>query len=42
MEKKEANQMDTGVKVLLICGIIAVILIIACVFFRDQIFGLFF
>lgn len=36
--KPETN---TGVKVLAICGIIAVVLIVACVFFPDVIFGLF-
>ena len=32
---------DTGVKILAICGIIAVVIIVACVFFPDVIFGLF-
>jgi Na+-driven multidrug efflux pump len=37
MDKKEGK----GLKILLICGIIAMILIILCVFFPEQIFGLF-
>ena len=32
---------NAGLKVLAVCGIIAVILIVACVFFPDAIFGLF-
>jgi len=35
--KPESN---TGVKILAICGIIAIVLIVACVFFPDVIFGL--
>ena len=37
MDKKEGK----GLKILLICGIIAMILIILCVFFPEQFFGLF-
>lgn len=37
--KPETN---TGLKVLAVCGIIAVILIVACVFFPDQVFGFIF
>ena len=37
-KQKEGN---FGIKVLMICGIIAVVLIIACVFFPDVIFGMF-
>ena len=40
MTNKPKNN-DTGVKILAICGIIAVIIIVACVFFPDIIFGLF-
>ena len=36
--KPESN---AGVKILAICGIVAVVLIVACVFFPDVIFGLF-
>lgn len=36
------NNNNTGLKVLLICGIIAIALIILCVFFPDVLFGLFF
>ena len=32
---------ETGAKILAICGIIAVAIIVACVFFPDVIFGLF-
>ena len=32
---------DFGIKILMTCGIIAVLLIIACVFFPDLIFGMF-
>lgn len=36
--KKEKK--DAGLKILLICGVIAMIIIILCVFFPEQIFGL--
>jgi len=32
---------DTGVKVLAICMVIAAVIIVGCVFFPDVIFGLF-
>lgn len=40
---KQPKEISTnkGVIILMICGIIAVALIIACVFFPDVIFGLF-
>lgn len=38
MKKADNNK---GLLVLLICGVIALALIIACVFFPDEIFGLF-
>lgn len=41
MSNKPQNGNDTGLKVLAICGIIAVVIIVACVFFPDVIFGLF-
>lgn len=37
--KKQKNS-NTGVTILIVCGIIAVILIVACVFFPNEIFGL--
>lgn len=40
MAKKNSGNSNTGATILIICGIIAVILIVACVFFPDQIFGL--
>ena len=41
MTNKPEKQYDLGVKILLICGLIAVGLIVVCVFFPDVIFGLF-
>lgn len=38
VKQKEGN---LGIKILMLCGIIAVALIIACVFFPDVIFGMF-
>ncbi len=38
MAKKEKNQ-NTGLIILLICGLIAVAVIVGCVFFPDEIFG---
>ena len=31
MANKQGNQMDSGIKIMLICGVIAVVLIVACV-----------
>jgi len=42
MSNKPQNSNITGLKVLAICGIIAVVLIVACVFFPDQVFGFIF
>ena len=41
MAKKKEGNPNAGIKVLMVCEIIAVILIIACVFFPDVLFGLF-
>lgn len=41
MTKKKEGNSNIGIKILMICGIIAVALIIACVFFPDVIFGMF-
>lgn len=38
--KKEKNP-NSGLITLLICGLIAVALIVGCVFFPDEIFGIF-
>ena len=38
MKKQENNK---GIKILAICGIIALILMIICIFFPDEFFGLF-
>ena len=35
------NHSKKGIITLIICGIIAMALIVACVFFPDQLFGLF-
>ena len=37
VKQKEGN---LGIKILMLCGIIAVALIIACVFFPDVVFGM--
>ena len=39
--KKEKNS-NTGLITLLVCGLIAVALIVGCVFYPEQTFGLFF
>ena len=39
--KKESKKVSNGVATLIICGIIAIALIIVCVFFPDEFFGLF-
>ena len=41
MAKKKEGNSNIGIKILMICGLIAVALIIGCVFFPDLIFGLF-
>lgn len=41
MSNKKENKLEPGVIALIVCGLIAVALIVACVFFRDQFFGLF-
>lgn len=42
MSKQKAKNQNTGLTILLICGVIAVALIVGCVFFPDEIFGIFF
>lgn len=41
MANKKEISSNKGLMILMICGIIAVALIIACVFFPDIIFGIF-
>ena len=41
MEEKKNKGGNTGVWVLIVCGIITVALIVGCVFFPDQLFGIF-
>lgn len=41
MAKKKEKNPNSGLMVLMVCGIIAVLLIVGCVFFPDEIFGLF-
>ena len=41
MSKKEENGNNKGLFTLIVCGILALALIIACVFFPEQFFGLF-
>ncbi len=38
--KKEKNT-NTGLITLIVCGLIALALIVGCVFFPDELFGLF-
>ena len=38
---KEKNNSNKGLIALIICGILATALIVACVFFPDELFGLF-
>ena len=41
MEEKKNKGGNTGILVLIVCGIITVALIVGCVFFPDQLFGIF-
>lgn len=41
MAKSKEKKMDTGLTIAIVCGIIAILLIVACVFFPDAIFGIF-
>ena len=40
MSKKVKNNSNAGLIALLICGALAVALIVGCVFFPEEIFGL--
>ena len=39
-EKREKNS-NSGLKALIICGIITLVIIAVCIFFPDEFFGLF-
>ena len=41
MAKKKETTPKTGAVVLMICGIIAAAMMVGCVFFPDEIFGIF-
>lgn len=41
MSKKKGENTNTGLVILMVCGLLAVAMIIACVFFPDTIFGMF-
>ena len=41
MTKKNSKKGDAGVAILIVCGIIALALIVGCVFFPDELFGIF-
>lgn len=41
MANKKKENPNSGVKVLVVCGLIAVALIVGCVFFPEVIFGIF-
>ena len=32
---------NKGIRILIICGVIAMLIIIGCIFFSDEIFGIF-
>lgn len=42
MAKQKAKNPNAGIITLMVCGVLAVALIVGCVFFPDAIFGLFF
>lgn len=41
MAKQKDISSNKGITILMICGIIAVALIVACVFFPEVVFGIF-
>lgn len=41
MAKKNGVSSNTGIIILMLCGVFAIALIIGCVFFPDELFGLF-
>jgi len=42
MAKQKNKNQNAGITTLMICGVIAIALIVGCVFFPDALFGLFF
>ena len=42
MAKQKAKNPDAGLAILMVCGVIAIALIVGCVFFPEALFGLFF
>lgn len=42
MAKQKAKNSSAGLITLMVCGLLAVALIVGCVFFPEVIFGLFF
>lgn len=41
MANKNQKESNAGIITLIVCGVIAVALIVCCVFFPDAIFGIF-
>lgn len=41
MEKEKKKNSNAGLIALFVCGILTIALIVACVFFPDELFGLF-
>lgn len=39
MSKQKKGNQNTGITILMVCGVVAVLLIIGCVFFPDALFG---
>ena len=42
MAKQKAKNPDAGLTILMVCGVIAIALIVGCVCFPEALFGLFF
>lgn len=40
MTKKKETNSNTGLTILIICGVLALALIVGCIFFPDEIFGM--
>lgn len=40
-KKKEEKSTNTGLVLLIVCGFLALALIVGCLFFPDEIFGIF-
>lgn len=39
--KKDKGNTNTGAMVLIVCGVLTIALMIGCIFFPDEIFGMF-